>query len=148
MYYTLWRRGSDFPEPYTFNTTSSDDIRNYLAWEIVDSITSGDENLEGSNISSYNLNEIEWDQYDSTVEDITNLIVSAQSKCTDENISNYKTFKTSFYSNPDSENQLFFNIDVSDQFTLVISEGPFNPENCYGEALEWNEFMFGQKPWN
>jgi hypothetical protein len=137
MYYTLWRRGSDFPEPYTFNTTSLDDIRNYLAWEIVDSNTSGNEDLKGSNISSYNLNEIDWDQYDSTVEDITNLIVSAQSKCTDESISNYKTF-------PDSE----ININVSDQFTLVISEGPFNPENCYGKDLEWNEFMFGQKPWN
>lgn len=147
MYYNLWRNGEELPNPYTFNTNSLDDIRNFLAWEIVDNFTSGDECLKGASILSYNLVDIDWDQYDSSIEDITNLMVSAQSKCTDEIISNYKTFDTGFYSNPDAQNQLFFNINISGQFTLVISEVQIDAESCYGEYLEDNEFMFDQKPW-
>lgn len=36
MYYNLWRNGEELPNPCTFNTNSLDDIRNFLAWEIVD----------------------------------------------------------------------------------------------------------------
>lgn len=36
MYYNLWRNGEELPNPYTFNTNSLDDIRNFLAWEIVE----------------------------------------------------------------------------------------------------------------
>jgi hypothetical protein len=147
MYYNLWRNGEELPNPYTFNTNSLDDIRNFLAWEIVDNFTSGDECLKGTNISSYNLVDIDWDQYDSSTDEIKNLIKSAQSKCNDEIISNYKTFDTGFYNNPDAQDQLFFNINVSKQFTLVISENPIDAEGCYGEYLEDNEFMFDQKPW-
>ena len=147
MYYNLWRNGEELPNPYTFNTNSLDDIRNFLAWEIVDNFTSGDESLKGTSISSYNLVDIDWNQYDSSIDEIKILIVSAQSKCTDEIISNYKTFDTGFYSNPDAENQLFFNINISGQFTLVISEVQIDAESCYGEYLEDNEFMFDQKPW-
>ena len=147
MYYNLWRNGEELPNPYTFNTNSLDDIRNFLAWEIVDNFTSGDESLKGTSISSYNLVDIDWDQYDSSIDEIKILIVSAQSKCTDEIISNYKTFDTGFYSNPDAENQLFFNINISGQFILVISEVQIDAESCYGEYLEDNEFMFDQKPW-
>ena len=147
MYYNLWRNGEELPNPYTFNTNSLDDIRNFLAWEIVDNFTSGDESLKGTSISSYNLVDIDWNQYDSSIDEIKILIVSAQSKCTDEIISNYKTFDTGFYSNPDAENQLFFNINISGQFILVISEVQIDAESCYGEYLEDNEFMFDQKPW-
>ena len=147
MYYNLWRNGEELPNPYTFNTNSLDDIRNFLAWEIVDNFTSGDECLKGTSISSYNLVDIDWNQYDSSIDEIKILIVSAQSKCTDEIISNYKTFDTGFYSNPDAENHLFFNINISGQFTLVISEVQIDAESCYGEYLEDNEFMFDQKPW-
>jgi hypothetical protein len=42
---------------------------------------------------------------------------------------------------------LFFNINISGQFTLVISEDQIDAESCYGEYLEDNEFMFDQKPW-
>ena len=55
MYYNLWRNGEELPNPYTFNTNSLDDIRNFLAWDIVDNFTSGDECLKGTSISNYNL---------------------------------------------------------------------------------------------
>jgi len=112
MYYNLWRNGEELPNPCTFNTNSLDDIRNFLAWEIVDNFTSGDECLKGTSISSYNLVDIDWDQYDSSIDEIKILIVSTQSKCTDEIISNYKNFNTGFYSNPNAQNQLFFNINI------------------------------------
>ena len=135
MYYTLWRNGDELPEPYTFNTTSLDDIRNFLAWEIVNSITSADENLKGSTISSYNLNEIDWDNYESSMGEVTDSIKEAHSNCTEDKIANYKTFDTGYYNNPEAENQQFYNKRVSDQFTLVISKGSFDTENCYGEFL-------------
>jgi hypothetical protein len=147
MYHSLWRNGDEFPEPYTFNTTSLDDIRNFLAWEIVDSITSGDENLKVSNSLSYNLNEIDWDQYDSSLIEVADSIKEVHSTFIDDKLANYKTFDTSFYSNPELKNQQFYNVRVSDQFTLVLSEHSFDPENCYRENLEHNEFMFGQRPW-
>jgi hypothetical protein len=147
MYYTLWRNGDDFPEPYTFNTNSIDDIRNYLSWEIVDSMTSGEENLKGDNISNYNLEDIEWEKYESSLVEVSNLIHEVLSKCTYDLISNYRNFDTGYYTNPEINSQIFYNIRVSDKFTLVISEDSFDATNCYGENFEHNEFMFGQKPW-
>jgi hypothetical protein len=45
IYFTLWRSGEDLSEPYTFNTDSLEDIKDYLDWEIVDSLTAGNECL-------------------------------------------------------------------------------------------------------
>lgn len=147
MYYTLWRNGEDVPNPYTFNTTSLDDVRNFLAWEIVDNITSGEERLRGSSISSYDLSNIDWDQYDTSLDEIMQSIEAAYSKCSDDIIENYKTFDTNYYDKSKNTSQLFYNIDVSDHYTLVISESAFDEEDCFGEYFEDNEFMIGEKPW-
>lgn len=88
MYYTLWRNDEDIPNPYTFNTNSLDDIRNFLAWDIVDSITFGKERLKGSSLSTYNLSAIDWNQYGTTLDEVIKTIKTAYSKCTDEVIKN------------------------------------------------------------
>ena len=147
MYYSLWRNDEDIPNPYTFNTNSLDDIRNYLAWDIVDSFTFGKERLKGSSLSTYNLSAIDWNQYGTKLDEVIKTIKTAYSKCTDEVIKKYKSFDTNYYNKSIHTGQLFYNIDITDQYTLVISESSFDAEECFSEYLEANAFMIGKKPW-
>jgi len=146
IYFTLWRSGEELPEPYTFNTNLLDDIKNYLAWEIVDSLTAGNECLISQD-NYANLNEIDWSEYDTTYEAVFNSINKVISFNSNDIINNYRTFDTFYFNNPENPSYKYYNIKFSEIFVLVISDIPFDKELCYGEFLVHNEFMIGQKPW-
>jgi hypothetical protein len=148
MFYTLYRSGESLPEPFTFNTESLENIRNFLVWELVDSVSGGDESLKGYSISTYNIDQIQWDTYDTDIDEIKKSIDEIYSNCSDEKISKFKEFRTSdYYSNPNDPSQICYTVDANYWYVLVISEKPFDAKICYEEFLDENKFMFGARPW-
>lgn len=148
MFYTLYRSGEGLPEPYTFNSDSLQNIRNFLVWEVVDENSGGEETLKGYSISTYNIDQIRWDVYDVEVDEIKKSIDEIYSNCSDEKISKFKELSTSnYYLNPNDPSQICYELDASYWYVLIISEKPFDAKVCYGEFLKENKFMFGARPW-
>lgn len=148
MFYTLYRSGESLPEPFTFNTDSLENIRNFLVWELVDSASGGDESLKGYSISTYNIDQIQWDTYDTDIDEIKKSIDEIYSNCSDERISKFKELNTSsYYVDPHDPNQKCYEVDANYWYILIISEKPFDSKICFGKFLEANEFMFGARPW-
>jgi len=161
MYYYLWKSGDDLPVAYVFNASSLIDIRNFLVWELVDSLTAGEEDLQGSNISNYNIDQIDWGEYDTSIEAVQKTISEIYAICSDENMNNYKLFNK--YSDEDemmNSGQVaywtpvdykHFTVDQESEFNfgyaLSVSEEIFDAEKHYRKFLFGAQSMFGQRPW-
>ncbi len=151
LYYSLYLFDDEDPDPYTFNTNSIEDIRNYLVWKFIDLKTGGKVSIIGNDYFNYNISEINWEQYAISVKEIYKTIDKIYLKFSDNINGGYKSLKRYSETKLNKEKFYFYTIEIDlinfGKCELFISEKAF--ENAtFTQDLNNVQHLFGIKPWN